>query len=110
MRLLLFAALAAFALPASAQTVIEPGAGSSVVSGGRAGEAMRVTTYAAQPTPRGRLSRRYRGVSVNRSPRTIARFGPGAVVSGGVAYPVTATPQGNYVRKPYGSFRVVRGR
>lgn len=110
MHLLLLAGVAALALPASAQTAITPHAGSTVASGGQSGEAMRVTTYAARPVQQGRLSRRYRGVSVNRSPRTVANAAPGAVVSGNRAYPVTATPEGNYIRNPYGSFRVVRGR
>jgi len=112
MRSLLALGLLAIALPTAAQTRIEPQPGATAASGGASGEAMRVTTYAERPAPAGRLSRRYRGVSVNRSPRT-ATYGasaPGGFVSGNVVMPALRTPDGAFVRRGGSSFRVVRGR
>lgn len=112
MRLLLALGLAALALPAAAQTRILPHPGSTAVSGGSSGEAMRVTTYGERPAPAGRLGRRYRGVAVNRSPRTAAHgaASPGGYASGNVVMPALRTPEGNFVRRGGSTFRVVRGR
>ncbi len=110
MRLLLLAALATAALPAAAQTRVAPSPGALVVSGGTAGSAMRVTTHGAAPASRTRLSDRYRGVSVNRSPRTVAHGPtPGGFISGDIAMPTLRTPQGPYVQRGGSSFSVARG-
>lgn len=110
MRLLLALSLAAVSVTASAQTRIEPSAGALTVSGGRSGETVRVTTYAGRPEQAGRLSRRYRGVSVNRSPQRAATPAQGGFVSGGLVMPSISTPEGNYVRRGGSAFRVVRSR
>jgi hypothetical protein len=112
MRLLLALGLAALSLPAAAQTRILPHPGSTTASGGASGEAMRVTTYAERAAPAGRLSRRYRGIAVNRSPRTAAHgaSAPGGFVSGNVVMPALRTPQGDFVRRGGSTFRVLRGR
>lgn len=109
MRLLLLAALAAVALPAAAQTRVSSSPGALVVSGGTAGSAMRVSTQATRPASRTRLSDRYRGVAVNRSPRTIAHGPtPGGFVSGDIVMPALRTPQGPYVRRGNTAFPVAR--
>ena len=112
MRVLLALGLFALALPATAQTRIEPAAGSTVVTGGASGEAMRVTTYAERPAPVGRLGRRDRGVAVNRSPRPAAHGAGhvGGFASGGIVMPSLRTPEGAFVRRGGSAFRVVRGR
>ncbi|HEX8299416.1 MAG TPA: hypothetical protein VF594_09680 [Rubricoccaceae bacterium] len=110
MRALVFAAAALFALPVAAQTRLVPTPGAIAVTGGRAGEAMRVTTVGARPVNRQRLSERYRGITVNRSPRVAARSGRNGLVLGGVAMPTLRTPQADYVRRGNSSFRVIRGR
>lgn len=112
MRLLLAVGLAALSVTASAaasaQTRIEPSAGALTVSGGQSGETVRVTTYAGRPSQAGRLSRRYRGVSVNRSPQRAASASPGGFASGSVVMPSLRTPRGNFVRRGNTAFRVVR--
>ncbi|HEX9952173.1 MAG TPA: hypothetical protein VGB53_10420 [Rubricoccaceae bacterium] len=110
MRALVLAAAALFVLPAAAQTRLTPTPGAIAVSGGRAGEAMRVTTVGARPAQGQRLSARYRGITVNRSPRVSARGGRSGLVLGGVAMPTLRTPQADYVRRGNSAFRVVRGR
>lgn len=108
MRALILAAAALFVLPAAAQTRLTPTPGAIAVSGGRAGEAMRVTTVADRPAQS--LSERYRGITVNRSPRVSARGGRSGLVLGSVAMPTLRTPQADYVRRGNSAFRVVRGR
>src|SRR5690606_7690643 len=65
MRLLLLSAAALFTLPAAAQVRLLPSPGALAVTGGTAGEAMRVTTQSAATGQRQRLSQRYRGITVN---------------------------------------------
>lgn len=111
MRTLLLLGLAAFSLPALAQTRIVPAPDAMTASGGRAGEAMRVTTYANRPAQADRLSQRYRGISVNRSPKTAMHgaTAPTGFASGNVVMPSLRTPGGRFVRRGGSSFRVVRG-
>lgn len=109
MRLLLVLVLAAAAFPATAQTRLVPSPGALAVTGGTSGEAMHVTTVAASPSRAGRLSRRYRGVAVNRSPRTAAQSGRSGALAG-VAMPALRAPEGDFVRRGGSSFRVVGGR
>lgn len=107
MRVLLLSAAVLFALPAAAQTRILPAPGALAVSGGTAGEAVRVTTQGAVSGQRQRLSQRYRGITVNRSRRAAARTS-GGFVSGNVVMPALRTPQADYVRRGGSAFRVVR--
>lgn len=109
MRLLLLSAAVLFALPVAAQTRLLPSPGALSVSGGTAGEAMRVTTQEAASGQRQRLSQRYRGITVNRSRRASARTS-GGFASGNVVMPALRTPQADYVRRGASAFRVVRTR
>ena len=108
MRLLLALGLAALALPATAQTRLVPSPGALAVTGGTSGEAMRVTTVATSPPLSGRLSRRYRGVAVNRSPRTSGQSGRAVGSAVGVVTPALRSPEGEFVRRGGSAFRVVR--
>lgn len=74
----------AFAVPSQAQESPEtyrPSLRSTFVVPSHNGEAVRVTTYARRPPERGRLSRRYRGLRANRSPRRAHRAVPARVVA-----------------------------
>ena len=109
MRLVLALAVLTAAAPlAAAQTRIVPHAGATTASGGAAGTAFRVTTQGARPVQAGRLAQRYRGIAVNRSPRT-ATSGPRAssgLVLGNVVMPTLGTPQERYVRANDSAFRL----
>ena len=113
MRLVIALVVLAVVTPlAAAQTRIVPNAAATAASGGAAGAAFRVTTYGARPAQPGRLAQRYRGIVVNRSPRTATsgiRPGRGLVL-GGVVMPTVGTPQRSYVRSGNSAFRVVQGR
>ena len=66
------------------------------------GEAVRVTTYARRPPQRGRLSRQYRGLRANRSPRQVQ------IATGGrVAERTYSTPQHTFVKRGGSFFQVV---
>lgn len=108
-RALLLSAAVLFALPASAQIRLRPAPGALAVTGGTAGEAMRVTTQAAASGQRQRLSERYRGITVNRSRRASARTGSArGFASGDIVMPALRTPQASYVRRGGSAFRAVR--
>lgn len=85
--------------PASqAQDVAEPSPRSTFVVPTQPGEPVRITEYARRPPQQGRLSRRYRGVRVNRTSQlapVASRFYP--------VSPIYATPRNTYVRR-VGSF------
>ena len=88
MRLAVLGLLAlAFAAPSQAQEAYRPSLRSTFVVPSHSGEAVRVTTYAQRPPDRGRLSRRYRGLRANRSPRAQSRAVTARVVSRTVSSP-----------------------
>lgn len=110
-RLLVLGALAALAVPASAQTApvlpapvmratTHPSAAYVVPAG--PGEAVRVTTYAQRPTVSQRLDR-WRGVRVYRSPQA-----PVMAVPATPAARVVRTPEGRFVRQGGAVYPVVR--
>ena len=108
MRLVLALAFLAAVPAAAAPTRILPNAGATTASGGTAGAAFRVTTHGARPTQPGRLAQRYRGIAVNRSPRTAtsgARASSGLVL-GNIVMPTLGTPQERYVRANDSAFRL----
>ena len=104
MRLVALALLAlAFAVPSQAQQAIRPSLRSTFVVPHHNGEAIRVTTFAARPPDRGRLSRRYRGLRANRSIQTGRR--------GVSARPVSRTvssPRYTWVQRGGSFYQVVR--
>lgn len=106
MRLALFSLVAlAFALPAQAQQA-RPSLNSTFVVPSMPGEAVRVTTYARRPPQEGRLSRRYRGIRSDRSPRPVPR----AVSQTRVAERTYSTPQHSFVRRGGSFFQVLPAR
>ena len=92
----LLIALAGFLVASSAQAQdrIQPSLRSTFVVPAHPGEVIRVTEYARRPTQRGRLSRRYRGLRANRTPRVFqdaVRFQP--------VSPIYRTPHHSFVRR-----------
>ncbi len=111
LRLLVFGAVVAFAVPASAQTApvlpapvmratTHPSAAYVVPAG--PGEAVRVTTYDRRPSMSQRLDR-WRGVRVFRSPQA-----PVMAVPALPAARVVRMPEGRVVRHGGASYPVVR--
>lgn len=98
---LALAAIAA-APAARAQDAAVPHPQSVYVVPSNAGEAVRVTTYAARPAESGRLSRRYRGITVHRD-GPVTRGGRVA----GLALPTTQIGTQRFVRLNDSAFPVV---
>lgn len=102
MRLALLAlASLAFVSTGQAQETNRPALRSTFVVPAQPGEAIRITEYARRPPQQGRLSRRYRGIRVNRTPRTLRGATRFRYVS-----PVYSTPRNSYVRRNGSYFRV----
>ena len=98
----------AFAVPSQAQQSPEtyrPSLRSTFVVPAHNGEVVRVTTYARRPPERGRLSRRYRGLRANRSPRQAYRAAPTRVVARTVT-----TPRHAFVQRGGVYYQVVPAR
>ena len=94
-------ALTFAAAPAQAQQN-RPSLRSTFVVPSMPGEAVRVTTYARRPPQRGRLSRQYRGLRANRSPRHVR------IATGGrVAERTYSTPQHTFVKRGGSYFQVI---
>ena len=93
----------AFAAPSQAQEAIRPSLRSTFVVPSHNGEAVRVTTYARRPPERGRLSRRYRGLRANRSPRAES----GVVRTVGVRERTVQSPRHRFVQRGGTYFQVI---
>ena len=93
-------ALAFAAAPQAQQN--RPSLRSTYVVPSLPGEAVRVTTYARRPPQQGRLSRRYRGLRADRSPRQVR-----TVTGGRVAERTYSTPQHTFVKRGGSFFQVI---
>ncbi|MEM0963011.1 MAG: hypothetical protein AAGK21_10820 [Bacteroidota bacterium] len=107
MRLLSLALVlaACAALPAQAQDVIRPSLRSTFVVPSLPGEPVRVTIYARRPPDQGRLSRRYRGLRVQRAPQRSVR-----VLRARPAAQLYRSPHHAFVRRGGSFFPVVPSR